>query len=214
MDKPISSIRVDYVLREFDESQADRDPLRQFDCWFDDAVKSNLREPNAMTLATVGPDGGPAARIVLLRGYDARGFCFYTNYASRKGRDLQASPRAALCFWWAELERQVRIEGVVSLMDAAESDAYFASRPRESQLGAWASIQSDVIPDRNFLEEKLSAARRQFPEGAPPRPENWGGYRLAPTCFEFWQGRPSRLHDRLQYQRVPGGGWAMQRLSP
>lgn len=214
MDKPISSIRVDYVLRGLNEAEIHADPLHQFDIWFDAAVKADLREPNGMTLATIGPDGQPSARIVLLRGYDARGFCFYTNYMSRKGREMESNPRAALCFWWAQLERQVRIEGVVSRMNADESDAYFASRPRASQLGAWASNQSDVIPDRHFLEQKLDAVQQRFAGQPAPRPEQWGGYRLSPTTIEFWQGRPSRLHDRLLYTKCDGDSWTVQRLSP
>src|SRR5262245_27454283 len=195
------------------ESDADPDPVRQFQRWFDAAVAAGLPEPNAMTLATCTADGVPSARIVLLKICDERGLAFFTNYRSRKGRELANNPRAALVFFWPALERQVRVEGRVELVSADESDAYFASRPVNSRLGAWASDQSAVIPSREELERKQRELEAQFPDGRVPRPPHWGGYRVVPDVFEFWQGRPSRLHDRLRYRRVEGR-WVIERLSP
>ncbi|MEP0547774.1 MAG: pyridoxamine 5'-phosphate oxidase [Rhodothermales bacterium] len=209
----VADLRRTYTLADLSEQGADADPLRFFERWFDEAVSAEVREPNAMTLATLGADGQPAARIVLLKGVDAEGFVFYTNYESRKARELEAHPRAALVFWWEALERQVRIEGTVGRVDAAESDAYFASRPRGSRLGAWASDQSRPIADRAVLEEKLAEVEAAYPGDAVPRPPHWGGYRLTPTLFEFWQGRASRLHDRLEYTPGPDG-WTIRRLAP
>lgn len=214
MDKPIRVPRRDYGLTELLEHSADPDALRQFDAWFDAAVRSGIIEPNAMTLATVDAAGQPSARIVLLKGFDARGFVFYSDYRSRKARDLEANNRAALCFWWAELERQVRIEGTVERIGPDESDAYFATRPRDSQLGARASRQSEVIRGRAELERRLAELERTFAEQPVPRPPEWGGFRLYPTAIEFWQGRPRRLHDRLRYQRVSAESWVIERLSP
>lgn len=209
----LAALRRDYTRADLTEQEADADPLRFFGRWFEEALKAGVREPNAMTLATVGDDGQPAARIVLLKGADERGFVFYTNYESRKGQELAARPRAALVFWWQELERQVRIEGAVEKVTGEESDAYFASRPRPSRLGAWASDQSRPLPDRETLEQRLADVSERYPEGAVPRPTHWGGYRVVPTLVEFWQGRASRLHDRIEYARTPEG-WTTRRLAP
>ncbi len=203
-------------MREaLDEARVAPSPLQQFERWFDEAVRASLPEPNAMTLATVGADGKPAARIMLLKGFDERGFVFFTNYASRKGGELSARPDAALLFFWAELERQVRIEGVVAKVSDAESADYFASRPRPSQIGAWASPQSETVADRRALEARYAAAEAQH-RGVVPRPAHWGGYRLAPALLEFWQGRPSRLHDRIRYtrSRAHPQRWDIDRLAP
>ena len=190
------------------------DPLAQFGRWFEEAVAAAVPEPNAMTLATVSPAGDPSARVVLLKGVDDRGFSFYTNYGSRKGRELDATGRAALVFWWQGLERQVRVEGTVERVSAAESDAYFARRPRGSRLSAVASPQSAVVPDRAALDALAAevAARYAGAEDVP-RPDGWGGYRVVPHAVEFWQGRTSRLHDRLRYART-GDGWRIDRLAP
>jgi len=211
----IADLRREYQRASLSETDVDPDPLRQFQSWLAEAVTAEIPEPTAMTLATVGEDGVPSARIVLLKGVDASGFLFFTNYDSRKGRELAARPVAALLFHWVELERQVRIDGFVSRATAEESDAYFASRPRPARLGAWASPQSRVIPDRAWLERELSAVRERFApqEEHVPRPPHWGGYRVAPETMEFWQGRPSRLHDRLRYRR-DAGRWRIERLAP
>ncbi len=214
MDKPVSALRQDYSLRELSETDADADPMRLFDSWFDAAVRAGILEPNAMSLATVDAQGRPSVRIVLLKGFDARGLVFYTDYHSRKGRELSANPNAALCFWWPPMERQVRIEGSVASIPPAESDAYFATRPRESQFGAQVSNQSEVIADRAVLERRLQELRSVYQDRAVPRPPHWGGYRLSPRRIEFWQGRPSRLHDRLLYSRGADGAWTCERLSP
>lgn len=209
----IAHLRKEYLKERFDESDAAADPFEQFGRWFQEALKAQLPEANAMTLATANRAGIPTARIVLIKAYDAAGFVFYTNYASRKGRELAENPRACLLFHWVELERQVRIEGTVEQVDAADSDAYFRERPLGSRHGAWASTQSAVLPSRQALEEKLEKIAREMGDD-PPRPPHWGGYRLVPALFEFWQGRPSRLHDRLQYTPTPQGGWKIERLSP
>lgn len=214
MDRPVGSIRREYTLRGLSDQEAGDDPVRLFDEWFDSAVKAGGHEPNAMALATVRPDGSPAVRVVLLKGYDERGFVFYTDYASTKGDELAANPRASVCFWWEGSERQVRIEGTVEKVSTEESDAYFASRPRESQLGAWASRQSRPIPDRETLEEQLIQVKARFGNGPISRPPTWGGYRIIPTAFEFWQGRPHRLHDRFRFEREVGKPWRRDRLSP
>jgi pyridoxamine 5'-phosphate oxidase len=214
----IADLRTEYMRETLDESNVAPDPYRQFEHWFAEAVKSQLHEPNAMTLATIGPDGRPAARIVLLKDFDARGFAFYTNYMSRKGRELAVHPMAALLFFWPDLERQVRIEGAASPLDRAESAAYFSGRPRPSQLGAWASPQSEPIAGRAALEVRFAEARARFSDesDAVPCPPHWGGYRLVPDSIEFWQGRASRLHDRIRYRRAleHAGAWVIDRLAP
>jgi pyridoxamine 5'-phosphate oxidase len=208
----ISQLRTDYKREALDEAHADADAIRQFARWWDEALASKLPEPNAMTLATADADGRPSARVVLLKGFDAAGFVFYTNYDSRKGRELAANPRAALLFFWPELERQVRVEATVQRAAAAESDQYFASRPLASRIGAWASPQSQPIPGKAWL--LAQAAEMGLRHGLnPKRPPHWGGYRAAPLAIEFWQGRPSRLHDRLLYTRE-ADGWTRSRLSP
>jgi pyridoxamine 5'-phosphate oxidase len=208
----IASLRKSYEKAELDETASAADPLQQFQRWFDEAVSAQLPEPNAMTLATVGAEGRPSTRIVLIKGFDARGFVWYTNYESRKGRELAAHPQAALQFHWVELERVVRIEGRVEKASAEESDAYYASRPLDSRLGAWASPQSQVIASRAVLVSAAAAAAARHLLN-PPRPPHWGGYRLVPDTFEFWQGRKSRLHDRLRY-RLDGSAWVRERLAP
>ncbi len=202
---------TDPALRE---SEAAPDPLQQFSAWHAAAVAAGLYEPNGMTLATSTPDGRPAARMVLLRGLDERGFVFFTNYDSRKGHELASNPWAALVFWWPELHRQVRIEGRVETVTAQESDTYFQSRPRGHRLAAIASPQSQVIPDRNILEERMHELERRYPGEEVPRPAHWGGYRVRPAVIEFWQGRTNRVHDRLRYERQEDGNWRVQRLAP
>jgi pyridoxamine 5'-phosphate oxidase len=211
----LAELRREYHREALTEADVDPDPLRQFERWLQEAIRAELPEPTAMTLATVGADGRPAARIVLLKGVGPEGLVFFTNHDSRKGRELAIHPDAALLFHWVELERQVRIEGTTSRVAAAESDAYFASRPRASRLGAWASPQSRTIPDRAWLEREFAtvAARHGGESEAVPRPPFWGGYRVLPLLVEFWQGRSSRLHDRIAYRR-DGPRWQIERLAP
>ena len=204
--------RKSYERDALGEGEAALDPLRQFETWMGEAFAAKVPEPNAMTLATVGADGRPSTRIVLIKGCDARGIVWFTNYDSRKGRELAVHPFAALQFHWVELERVVRIEGSVERVDAAESDAYFASRPLDSRIGAWASPQSEVIPSRGVLVTNAARYAAKFLMN-PPRPPHWGGFRLKPEAWEFWQGRKSRLHDRLRY-RLDGGTWVRERLAP
>jgi pyridoxamine 5'-phosphate oxidase len=220
----VSHLRRDYSLTGLDEADALADPIAQFQSWFADVLEADRHDPTAMTLATADRDGRPSARIVLLKGYDERGFVFYTNYGSRKGRELEENPRAALVFYWPDFDRQVRVEGTVERASREESEEYFRSRPRGSRLGAWASPQSTVIDGREELERRLREVEERFPAGDAgdtadtaadvPPPDFWGGYRLRPEVIEFWQGRPSRLHDRLRYSRLPEGGWKIERLSP
>jgi pyridoxamine 5'-phosphate oxidase len=210
----LADLRKNYSLGSLDAADVDPDPIRQFQTWFAQALDAKLPEPNAMTVATVDAQGRPAARILLIKGVDERGFVFFTNYESRKGRELGANPHAALLFHWVELERQVRIEGTVEKTSEAESEAYFQSRPLGSRIGAWASAQSAVIENREQLEAREREISAQYGEN-PPRPPHWGGYRLIPDAIEFWQGRPSRLHDRLRYTRTSDNGdWQIARLSP
>jgi pyridoxamine 5'-phosphate oxidase len=212
MDKNLADLRKSYERDALDEAASLGDPLKQFEHWLQQALDAQLPEPNAMTLATVGADGRPSTRIVLLKGLDARGVVWYTNYDSRKGRELAANPQAALQFHWVELERVVRIEGRVERVEAELSDAYYASRPLDSRIGAWASPQSQVIESRTLLVAQAAKFGLKFAM-SPPRPPHWGGYRLQPDTWEFWQGRKSRLHDRLRY-RLHDGSWLRERLAP
>ena len=210
----LADLRKDYTLAGLAEKDLARDPFRHFEKWFQEAEAAKRAEPNAMTLATASPDGRPSARTVLLKGLDGRGFVFYSNYESRKGRELTLNARVALVFPWIALERQVLIEGTVTKVAREESAAYFHSRPRASQLGAWVAQQSSVIPGRATLEEAMKALEKKHAGAEIPLPPNWGGYRVAPETIEFWQGRRSRLHDRLRYRRDQEGGWLVERLSP
>ncbi|MBK1688104.1 pyridoxamine 5'-phosphate oxidase [Rubrivivax gelatinosus] len=208
----LAALRKSYERDALDETASDADPLRQFERWMKQAIDAQVPEPNAMTVATVGADGRPSTRVVLIKGFDARGIVWYTNYESRKGRELEIHPFAALQFHWIELERVVRIEGRVEKTEPELSDAYFASRPLDSRIGAWASPQSRVIPSRATLVANAAKYAASYAL-SPPRPPHWGGYRLVPDGWEFWQGRKSRLHDRLRY-RLDGGAWVRERLAP
>ena len=208
----IADLRQEYMRAGLSEAQADADPLRQFERWFEDALRAKLPLPNAMTLATVTAAGAPSARIVLLKGVEQGGFVFYTNYLSRKGRELDRSARACLLLLWSDLERQVRIDGAVEKVTPSESDAYYATRPLGARLSAWASAQSAAVPSRETLEKALEQARARHGD-RPRRPPHWGGYRVVPREIEFWQGRADRLHDRLVYRRK-GDSWAIERLAP
>ena len=216
MDLSIADLRQNYSLEGLKETDVNSNPIQQFALWFHQAVDAELLEPNAMTLATATPDGKPTARIVLLKGFSDRGFVFYTNYDSLKGKQLIANPYAALVFLWDKLERQVRIEGTVEKLSPEESDEYFYSRPKASQLGAWASAQSETIANRKVLEQKLADLESKYADNDTkiPRPPHWGGFRVIPQQIEFWQGRPSRLHDRLVYCLQDDGSWEIERLSP
>ena len=214
MNLSIADLRRNYTLAGLSEADAAISPIDQFKTWFQQALTADLTEPNAMTLATISPDGKPSARIVLLKDCDDRGFVFYTNYQSIKGQHLVKNPWAALVFLWVELERQVRIEGKVEKVPPSESDSYFRTRPRGSQLGAWVSDQSNVIASREVLERQLEALEQKYAGKEVPRPPHWGGFRVIPTEIEFWQGRPNRLHDRLRYRLTESGNWIRERLSP
>lgn len=216
MSSPLSiaALRQDYVARGLRRADLDPDPIKQFAIWFGEAAAAEIRDVNAMSLATATPDGVPAVRIVLLKGISDRGFVFFTNYLSDKGRELEANPRAALALFWVQLERQVRISGTVEKTSDEESDEYFQTRPLGSQLGAWASSQSQVIANRAALEAQLAEVTQRFAGGNIPLPANWGGYRVAPEVIEFWQGRTNRLHDRFRYARQSDSSWLIERLSP
>jgi pyridoxamine 5'-phosphate oxidase len=208
----LRDLRSDYTYRTFSEQDADPNPFRQFEHWLAEALEAHLHEPHGMTLSTVGENGRPGSRVVLLRGLDDRGFVFFSNYQSRKGRELATHPWACLNFWWPPLERQVRIEGRVEKVEPELSDAYFASRPYDSQVASAASPQSEVIASREVLEQRIAELKARYP-GNMPRPAHWGGFRLRPDTLEFWQGRPNRLHDRLAYRLQPDGGWKIERLA-
>ena len=210
----VAGLRKEYTSTGLMEADAHPDPIEQFRRWFDEALAANLYEPNAMTLATATREGRLSARVVLLKGFDERGFVFYTNYEGRKARELEENPCCALVFYWGELERQVRIEGRAERVSEEESDAYYESRPRGSQLGAWVSEQSRPVEDREALEERLRGLEAEYEGSEVPRPPFWGGYRVEPEKIEFWQGRENRLHDRLLYCRQDGGGWRVERLQP
>ena len=213
MHQEINEIRKEYKLHTFYEQDAAGDAIEQFTRWWNEALNSEIDEVNAMTLATASKTGIPSARIVLLKGYDENGFVFFSNYKSLKGKELAENPHAALIFFWKELERQIRIEGLVEKISAQESDEYFFSRPESSRIGAWASPQSEVIENRELLDENVKKFSTSF-AGNIPRPAHWGGYRVMPAVIEFWQGRSSRLHDRLRYTKSENSNWKIERLAP
>ncbi|MFT3979467.1 MAG: pyridoxamine 5'-phosphate oxidase [Ferruginibacter sp.] len=210
----VADIRKEYRQKMLSEQDVAGDPFTQFDRWWADALASEIDEVNAMTLATAGADGRPSARIVLLKGYDVNGFVFFTNYNSHKALQVKENPFVSLCFFWKELERQVRIEGTIEKLPAADSDAYFQSRPAGSRIGAWASPQSNVIASRDEIENNVKKLEEKYASGNIERPPHWGGYLVKPVLVEFWQGRPSRLHDRIQYTIAEEGGWIIERLAP
>lgn len=214
MDTSVANLRQDYTKAGLREIDLATDPFKQFKTWFDQALNAQLPEPNAMTLATSTVEGKPSARMVLLKDFSDRGFVFYTNYLSHKGQELATNPQAALVFWWAQLERQVRIEGKVCQVSPQESDEYFHSRPINSQLGAWVSNQSQIVNSREVLEQRQEELIVQYEQQIIPRPPHWGGFQVVPTEIEFWQGRPSRLHDRLLYRLQEDNSWLIERLSP
>jgi pyridoxamine 5'-phosphate oxidase len=214
MNLSIADLRQNYTLDGLREEEAELNPMKQFKLWLQQAIASQLPEPNAMSLATLNSEGKPVARMVLLKHFDEQGFVFFTNYHSQKGQQLDQNPWAALVFWWVELERQVRIEGQVTKATPEESDIYFYSRPRESQIGAWVSEQSQVIGSRAVLEQRFQELQQKYQGQVIPRPTHWGGFRVIPSQIEFWQGRPSRLHDRLRYQHLEDGSWLRERLAP
>jgi pyridoxamine 5'-phosphate oxidase len=214
MNKAIADLRTEYSSQTLLENAIESSPIQQFQKWWDQAVASEIKEPNAMTLATASPDGLPSARIVLLKGFDEKGFVFYTNYESFKAMQLAENPKACLVFHWKELERQVRIMGVVEKVGAEESDIYFHSRPIGSRIGAWASPQSQVIPNREWLEQEFEDRMDEYRNSEVPRPPHWGGYVVKPVIIEFWQGRYSRLHDRIQYTLEGNSAWKIERLAP
>lgn len=210
----VSKMRKEYRRAELDESIVHPDPFVQFSAWFEEASNADFEEPNAMALATVDSAGKPSSRMVLLKSYDEHGFVFFTNYNSQKGRDLARNPRAALLFWWDKLGRQIHVEGEVEKISAQESSEYFNSRARGSQLSSWASNQGAVIPGREVLINRIEQLSKEYEGREIPRPPHWGGFRVKPLVFEFWQGRPNRLHDRLQYRKLPDGSWIIERLAP
>jgi pyridoxamine 5'-phosphate oxidase len=210
----IASLRHDYAAKGLRRADLDPDPIGQFTLWFTDAAQAGIKDANAMSLATATPKGEPSVRIVLLKGFDERGFVFFTNYASEKGKHLDANPRAALALYWVQLERQIRIAGTVEKTSKQESEHYFHSRPPGSQMGAWVSKQSEVIDSRQILEAELAKMTERYADGKIPLPSHWGGFRVKPSVIEFWQGRPNRLHDRFRYTRQPSGKWQIDRLAP
>ena len=209
----IAAIRKEYMLRSLSENDVNKNPMKQFAAWWDDAIDSNIEEVNAMTLATVNEQGYPSSRIVLLKDFNENGFVFFTNYESRKGKSLSIHPKVSIVFFWKELERQIRVEGVVEKISEEESTAYFTSRPVESKIGAWASPQSEVIESRDFLESRFKNFEEKYSEIEIPKPPHWGGYIVKPSRIEFWQGRPGRLHDRIEYNKN-NEGWTIDRLAP
>ncbi len=214
IEEHIKSLRRDYSGKSLDEREIDPDPLKQFQAWLEEAVKSEISDPHAMVVATVSKNGRPSARVVLLRGFEKKGLVFYTNYKSQKGAEVQQNPKVAAVFFWSELARQVRIEGSVEKVDGGISDGYFNSRPRESQIAAWASDQSETISSRAELDRRYEEYEKKFSGRPVPRPENWGGLVILPASYEFWQGRPNRLHDRIIYSRDAAGEWTTRRLAP